>query len=316
MPDEITTPKKSFWYNSSKSYQLDGLNARPRPANRLGARSTRFVGIEIETIPPRLGDSREFYRELNSLDDSVGYGSDAGGIEIRTPVKGGKDLNKYVTSVVSLLKKNSFSVNNACGLHIHLDLNKDFLEEGELEVTKLAYLTSIYGEIETWIYEYAVSSYRSSPQCHWCKPIKEYVRSSSFKEILSNAEEANDEKLMKIEEHSISANRLGFNLSCAIDKCAGDDNKHIELRYHEGTIKRRDILNWVELNTSVVDTVSKIYDSKNGKFILDTIINKLRRIPTAHPMSQVLTEDLGVRKKVVNFYLKQNKNSCAVSSLL
>lgn len=87
------------------------------------------VGVEIEAI----GKSSNILRKnIFELDRNIGIGDDmslsrfTSPIEVQTPLASKQKLERLIQSVTDCMKKDGFIVNNACGLHIHIDLESKY----------------------------------------------------------------------------------------------------------------------------------------------------------------------------------------------
>ena len=251
--------------------------------------------IDDDFIEQDIERSNDFYKRLREVDYNVSYSQDAGGIEIQTPAVSGKKFEENILGFCDILNEYKFKGTNSCGGHIHLDLNLDY------DIDKLVRLADFYIGFENWIYKVLPEWRRKSS---WCNPILKDKSS-----ILQSIKEIKKEEDNKLNLFSTTWNQkvgcgkyYGFNLNFYLNSNA---NRHLELRYLEGTTNPYDFIHWASVHSSALDFVSKNSESINGRKLLDEITDAMQRNKTFYFHNRTILNELGVHKETVKHFIKR-----------
>jgi len=254
----------------------------------------RLVGIEIEAKIPN--------EELAGPDIPKGCGAsqDGGGREIQTPPASADKLEKMITAVCGALKKGNSWAPITAGLHIHLD-GKGFNGNVQNSIR----LTNTYYAIEPIIWAMLPHSRRKSS---WCMPLGNRISEQEYRQLIRTQSRKDKyylyKKWYKTNDVSYFKEDLpgskggpryyGFNLHALLAL------KHLELRYHPGTVNADKIKNWIILHLLVNDWVLNNYSRRR--------IEKIRRAKTIDEKVSLFLNYFGVPellKKYIQFRVKR-----------
>lgn len=232
-----------------RSYSDTPIKGDVKKARRL--KYDRLVGIEAEVVdgnPSTLS---------NELDKRIGITSDGSlngnyAVELQTPPSSADELEKIIDNMTRALRKSDYSVNTTCGLHIHLD-SADIIKSQ----SKLIKLFNVYYTIEPIIWAMLPKSRRNNI---FCKPIGRNITPNDFRKIVVSTR-TKDEYYIQKQWYKVGVEtiRRYKGQKCGGDRYFGFNGHalyglgHLELRYHSGTINKRKIMNWVELNLLLHD---------------------------------------------------------------
>ena len=244
----------------------------------------RLVGIEVETI----GGDPEVVSEL--LDKRVGIEGDGSlsgsyAIELQTPPASANELEKIIANVSKTLRKSEYKVNSTCGLHIHLD-SKDIKDKQ----SALIKLFNTYYSVEPIIWAMLPKSRKTNT---FCKPMTHNIKPEDFSKIAISTRTKDEYYIQKkwYKTTSIKQIENWKGQKCGGDRYYGFNGHalyglgHLELRYHSGTINKKKIRNWVELNLLLFE-----WAIKNYKKITIDVLNSIEN------------DDVSLEKKVNLFY--------------
>lgn len=285
--------------------------------------SRRSVGIEFEVVVPNriiggeetfsydpsgnpirgkvnaeLSDSKNFYSTLKKLDKNIGYSTDGSigdrGIEIRTSPLSGKKLENMLSGIGKLFKEGDIKATIACGLHIHVDMNRDFKIPGSniTDGIKLWYLVRLYRAIDPWINLIIAPRRRNGNYSHSFDP--NYDKRLSTKPSNRESYPFND---LQTKYYGVNVRYLGNDFS----------NKHIEIRYHQGTVNSKEVLHWANLHTNLIDSFSKLYD-KGNEADVESLIKLMEETPDK-AKDKILRSHLSIPSCTLRFYRKKIKTN-------
>lgn len=173
------------------------------------------------------------------------------GIEFQTPLLKGRAGETYLMDTLKTIKDNNGYVNVSCGLHIHIDgrdiHNQNLRKRGVIYAALLAFYVS-FEDVITSFLPYSRRSGR------YCRPVKEIFH---LEEIMgcgtSDSVEAlwyrtTDREVID----NIKLDTKHRSRYCGVNMHALFAMKHLEIRYHSGTLNLRKILEWAELHNSIV----------------------------------------------------------------
>ncbi len=222
-------------------------------------RSKRIFSCEIEALSPM----RDYATKLGSkLPKEMGIGSDGSisgsgyGFEIQTPRLSGTSGEELIHRATSVVKSVKASINETCGMHIHLD------GKGIIKLDRKAYPVEL---IQLWksyiVFEDVLLSFLPYSRRHndFCRPL-----SSSFHLTeLDTADTLFDVEKILYKENTYSEIRsqkgqhynpsryFGVNFHSLLA------HGHLEIRFHSGTINPKKILEWANLHILIMDACEK-----------------------------------------------------------
>lgn len=188
----------------------------------------------------------------DQMPQGVQWGSDRSishdGVEIRTPIMSGDKGEAVVNAICHELKENQFEVDKSCGYHLHVEC----IDAKDNMSSKCRNLWLFYIAFEDVIMSFLPKSRRNNKYCQTLR--SDY----HFKEV---RDAGNIEELEKIwyrvkDKMTLNRNKRekkngtryrGINMHTLFAF------KHVEIRFHSGTINARKILEWVALHTAIVD---------------------------------------------------------------
>ncbi len=187
-------------------------------------KSTRKFGVEIET------HTSPNYQ--NWIEDSCWGAKIEGstrGMEFVSPALYGDDGLESIRSVCKQIE--GYSVNSACGLHIHIDLTKSFAEERKAIALAYHYTRIIWGKFvneDRRDTEYSLQN--DDSECHW-----------------------NEQSILEGDDCPYPYTRYIW-----VNWLAYREHNTVEIRSHEGTLDAEAICNWIKAHTRFIDAVSKM----------------------------------------------------------
>ena len=293
--------------------------------------SRRLCGVEFEVslrnysiatgnswrpIPENIDIiSEPFYDTLDKMKNIL-YKEDADGIEIITPPLSGKKFEDQVFELCDLFKKNNLVGSRNCGAHIHVDLNKGYSHYNKrIHLKRLVALLDTYMSLEKWFVS-TLPMWRRKR--HWCqsifRPISNLKQFNSTKDIIKKSF-FNTSGNKKDEIHKIKYGKdCGININYVLK--AG--NKHIEIRYLEGTTDPINMITWASFHTTLIDKVLELYESNPNK--LDTINKKILGIvdwdnkdiyklsnSRFNKISSIVRNEFGIHPSVIKHFTQRHK---------
>lgn len=212
-------------------------------------------GIELEvTLPDNLRASilsRSIPREVGvETDGSIvgGYG-----LELQLPPACGASAENLIYDVCSKLKEMEARVNRSCGYHLHIDVAKvdtDHTAASALNILKDLWL--FYVAFEDVIVSFLPKSRRNNRYCQSLRSdyhFREIMQATSMEKLeriwyrVTNRDDLDNSK----GETKHSSRYRGINMHTLFAM------RHIEIRYHSGTINARKILEWANLHTTIIN---------------------------------------------------------------
>ncbi len=213
----------------------------------------RPFGIELEVRIDEKSDivelSKELHQDIGVENDGSINGS---GIEIQTPPLRGLNAERTIEGVCKQLDSFNGYVDSSCGYHLHVDCNDLESMSGNSQTSAVAGLWAFYIAYEDVIMSFLPPSRRKNT---YCNPLRSDYH---IKEIL---EAINMDRLEKIwyrartqimlneakREKKHGSRYRGINLHTLFSA------RHIEIRYHSGTINPKKILEWANLHAMIVE---------------------------------------------------------------
>jgi hypothetical protein len=232
-------------------------------------RGKRMFAFEVECNFKNTTSVNNIYDDTKLLDLGIEHDGSLGsrGVELITPVLAGTKGLNYLKHFCKQLKENEFSVDSACGLHIHID-GKDFKGNNDVSLQNLKKLALFYLEFENVVMSFIPESRRKN---RYCLPISE---SFTTKQILNCYDLESFETLWYKEtdksrkEHRKSkkyddTRYAGINFHSLLA------NGHLEIRYHTGTVNYEKMMNWAKLHICIMNSIKELSNDiiKNGKYL-------------------------------------------------
>lgn len=220
-------------------------------------RSVRPFGVEIECQYHDHDDAQDAQREMpKGMNCGTDGSINGNGLEFRTPVISGEKGEKFIVDACDNLKRHNFSVDISCGLHVHIDANDlpktPINNRREFEALKGLFLFYM-------VYEDVLLSFlpKSRRQSRYCLPLRDDY---NIREILQ-AQSVNDlDKIWyrvttkvsirahkKRKKHDSRYHGINMHTLFAF--------RHLEIRYHSGTINPQKILEWANLHATIMDRI-------------------------------------------------------------
>lgn len=177
------------------------------------------------------------------------------GYELASYVGSSLDHLLDIASVADFLKSYGCKPNRNCGFHIHLDVS-------DLSNTDVAKVAAWWIRVEPWMYR-AVPLHRATT-IH-CKPLRAFYK-TQCKEAPTPGLFWKAIEPRSLSHHDNPCRRLSINLVNCVEH-SRNRARTIELRLPEGTLRGSDVISWVILYSSFVNTVVKFpYPTKLNSF--------------------------------------------------
>ena len=219
--------------------------------------SNRPFGIELEAV---FKSGSKASKASFDLPAYVGVAQDGSieaqngaGLEIQTPPASGEHAEQLIEKACSTLVKNGFIVNKSCGYHLHMDVSKIDTLDGSSQVKAVKALWLTYMAFEDVILSFLPASRRKNVR--YCMPLKaeynadEIIKARNMDDLEALWYRMTDK--MNINraktEHRHASRYRGINLHPLFGA------RHIEIRYHSGTLNVQKILEWAQLHTRIAD---------------------------------------------------------------
>lgn len=196
----------------------------------------RAFGVEIECCGPSLDvedyvtHTYELLRENGfrwdtSYDDSL----DESGVEVKSPILRGEEGIKDIHSVVSLLNREGYYVDNSCGLHVHHDA-PEFLNNKVL----------VNRFIRSWM----------NNQQHIAALVSSERHENDYSELWY------EEDVQEVFYQWETWGEMGHSKRGAFNLGSLLSHGSIEIRLHEGTLNANEIEHWIKLGNNLVDHIA------------------------------------------------------------
>ena len=225
----------------------------------------RFVGVECEV------EGLENF-EMGRVDGLKGWRATGdgslnnGGVEfISTPMNGDR-LYEGIESLSRYLRMSSAEVNQACGLHVHVNAMDLYHQElkGVLYVAR---------KLEPLLYAMQPESRRGST---WCREMR------ISKREMDNID-SDDSFINMWYDGNVSTDKYHDSRYHGLNLHARVYLGTVEFRYHTGTINARKMKCWAEICTAIVDTgayLSRFFRNKDSKLSIKQ--REMKRVFTSN----------------------------------
>ncbi len=287
--DECSIPERPYY--TGKKYCQD---------------NSRTFSCEIECYYPNAQKLHETIEEIPAEIGICEDGSlDSKGIEFNTPILSGKNGFKLLKDFTDILNKNEFTVNQSCGLHIHLG-GKDICEN-EYILQKMMIFFMVFEDV---IMSFLPESRRENS---YCLPLSEFYHLKEIKEtnsiedfeILWYREKSKEQRDERKKDRHDRSRYCGINFHSLLA------NGHLEIRYHSGTINYEKISNWIKLFVLILD---KIVDSSSGSYghqmssrLNTPTLLKTKFILSLPEKTKTFFEMIDLPKELQDYFLKRQK---------
>ena len=237
-----------------------------------------FCGVEIECLNNDLSEY-QFNRDdlIKNQFSQVEDGSlNSLGVEFVSNVFNGDLLFNCIKNMCGELNNKEFYVNQSCGLHVHIKVNK--------RIENLKKILLFYKKYEDYFY-YMVSDSRINNNYSFKYNEKYYLNENEILNLKSNTELK--KRLYKTKKYSnvkywtkekYNNLRYGwFNLHSIFYRGT------LEIRLHQGTLNPIKINNWLKIHLTVLNLLKNIPISllnefpKNPKFFLSFFDDDLKK---------------------------------------
>lgn len=218
--------------------------------------SKRIFSAELECYAPSQSSQKAAEAELH---EHVGVSSDGSlgtnGVEFQTPKLKGKKGEQAIKDICKVLNDNDFRVDKSTGLHIHLD-GKGLLPRTltSTEPTALKQLWQFYIAFDDVILSFLPGTRRMNRYCKQMKHTADYdkvANCNSQRDIESLWYKVSKDRPSTLDankgHHYHDSRYNGVNLHSLLG------SKHLEVRFHSGTLNATKILEWTALHQRIAD---------------------------------------------------------------
>ena len=293
-------------YLKYRAYKNLSPQAEPKEGKIL--QSTRLLGVEIEAYLP--SDKKARTRAIDIINakipPSVGMVEDNSlgthGIEFQTPPLAGAEVESQIKLLETITKNAGLEINRSCGLHIHVDCT-DIAKNYQ----KQKLLWRLYYMFDDVFLAMLPKSRRDN---RFCKALKKQYAIAKLDNITSQdalealwyslEHETGDklkEKLAGKKSSKYDDTRYsGINFHSLFK------DKHIEIRYHSGTLNAEKILQWANIHTRLIDRVARGLDDV-GEVAMHDAINSVLLEEKLHALYDILKLN-DKAKRYINMRIK------------
>lgn len=218
-------------------------------------RSKRRAGVEIEC---QWSEIEDYGKAFLHVPYHIGIGTDGSvngnGAELRTPPAAGDTMEDLIKKTCDALNQNNFSVDASCGLHVHIDVEDIDRMSPNNAFKNVRDLWAFYTAFEDVIMSFLPPSRRENRYCKTMKAsynVSEILRANNMSQLEQLWYRTDDlRSIQRIKaEHRHETRYYGINLHTLLSA------RHIEIRFHSGTLNARKIMEWVNLHCRIVDVI-------------------------------------------------------------
>lgn len=226
-------------------------------------KSTRIFSSEIEALSPMVDHAHVLY---GALPGEVGIATDgsvtsnngrAYGFELQTPRLAGARGEELVQRVCTAVKQVGASVNESCGMHVHID------GQGLIPLSRREYPAAL---IQMWkaylVFEDVLMSLvpYSRRNNDFCRRLSEAFQINELDTIETvvdaeklwyKARTTQDIRNAK-ETHYSPTRYFAVNFHCLLN------DGHFEIRFHPGTTNAKKVLEWANLHVLIADAAVRL----------------------------------------------------------
>lgn len=268
-------------------------------------KSKRMVSAEVEALTP---DQNFLVTFAAKYPKEGGIGSDrsvqgAGhGFEIQTPRLAGKRGEEFIQRACSALKSIKSSINQTCGMHIHLDGKGIVVPSRKVFPTSLIQLWKTHVVFEDVVMSFLPFDRRNN---RYCRPMAQTFSLTEIDTIesLLDAEKLwyknrTYEELREAKRAHYHASRyFGVNFHSLLG------HGHLEIRHHSGTLNPKKILEWANLHALIMDAAQK-------KLLTHEFLQEALQTSVIKEKTKMLFDTIGLSESSrAYFYHRQKKFS-------
>ena len=227
--------------------------------------SMRIYSAEVECYANSDSQDDDIREVITNMPNTLGYGSDGSlnsyGWEFQTPRLSGNKGIEYISQLCGLLDNNNFTVDNTCGLHIHIDGGKKYLSKSvranKKVPTLLKNLLLFYLYYDDVIMAMLPNSRRNNKYCislnknYNSAEVSKCNTLDELEQLWYKNNSKDDIRTAKSKKYD-NSRYSGINFHSLLS------NNHIEVRFHSGTINANKIINWIILHVAIMDRIEKI----------------------------------------------------------
>lgn len=263
-------------------------------------KTKRMFSAEVEGLTPQRSYASNLYthlpKEMGIANDGSVDGSREGlyGFEVITPRLAGKKGEELINHMVAVLKNLETSVNETCGMHVHLDGKGIILADRKAYPAALIQLWKTYIVFEDVIMSFLPFARRAND---YCRPLSEAFKLSEFEtvETLIDAEklwykERTPQDMRQAKQHHYHSSRyFSINFHCLFGE------GHLEVRSHSGTTNARKILEWANLHALIADAAE-------NKMFTPEFLKEAQTTSELREKTSMLFNRIGLSEKSRQYY--------------
>lgn len=222
------------------------------------------------------------------------------GVEVQSPRLRGVRGEEFVSRTSAAFKSVGATLNDSCGMHIHLD-GADLIPYSRSEYPQaLIQLWQAYLVFEDVIFSFVPYDRRINA---FCRPLREYfkVTEVEFAQSMYDLEklwykQQNSRSLSTEKQHHHHASRyFGVNFHSLLGP-----GKHLEIRHHSATTNAKKVLHWANLHALIMDA------SVKGLFTPDVLQDAQAR-SSLKDKTKALFALIGLSKSSQTYFMERQK---------
>lgn len=258
--------------------------------------SPRVFSAEIECYTDSVADANTISRAINRNIGITGDGSlNEYGIELQTPKLKGKNGENALKAVCKVLNDHGATVDTDCGLHIHLD-GKGLLPRTLTTTDPIALkqLWQFYVVFDNVLLSFLPKSRRGNT---FCKSMRDTAKHHHISNCRSQRDievlwykTTNIQTLNQNKSHQKHSSRYhGVNMHILLAE------KHLEVRFHSGTINATKMLEWTALHQRIADMAAA-----NTLVTVETILDM-----TLADQTKMFFSILGLPERAQKYFMRR-----------
>lgn len=269
-------------------------------------KSERMFSCELEAMSPK----KDFPYILNKeLPEGTGIGRDGSvgvrdqspwGFEVQTPRLLGLKGEECIELTVAGIKKVDPTMDETCGMHIHLDwkgiipLNRREYPEAAIQLLKS------YVAFEDVVFSFLPYSRRDND---YCRRLSTVMQLSEF-DLLESMEDI--EKFWYKEEtgqdiHNSKGHQYHTTRYFGANFHSLFKEGHFEIRFHTGTLNRKKILEWANLHALILDACEK-------KLITSEFIKEYQKSSRLSERTKLLFDKIELPQSSQEWFFSRQKH--------
>lgn len=267
--------------------------------------SNRIFSCEIETLVPQTPNMvNELFTHIPrqigiSGDNSIRAHGMTMGIELQTPRLQGARGEELIARTTAGLKSLGATINDSCGLHIHLDAAGLFPASRADNPIALLQLWKAHLVFEDAVLSFLPYKRRMN---RYCRPMRDYFKLSELDMLYSLYEvermwykQRHYANIAEEKGHHYHPSRyFGVNFHSLLAE------KNLEIRYHSGTLNGKKIIHWVNLHSLIMDAAVK------GSFTRE-VLTAAQATTDITEKAQILFSLIGLPSKSAQYFLDRQR---------